>query len=388
MPPCTAPDLARPADLPREAAAGWEAPGQLGHLIALAGLESVGPARARAAVAALGSPRAVLRARPEALASVPGFTPACVALVMRAGRALDDAAEVAAVRDAGLEALTWADPAYPERLRHIYDPPLLLFRQGPVPAWERVVAVVGTRRSSHYGETQAYRLGRDLAAAGVLVVSGLARGIDAAAHRGAMDAGGRTAAFLGGSQTEFWPPENRPLRDRMLAAGMSILSEYPPGTPPRQWRFPARNRLVAAVAHAVVVVEAPGRSGALITAKHAADYATEVMVMPGPADSDRFAGGHGLLRDGARLVRHADDVLADLGWAHGSPVQLPLPFRPPADLTADEGRVFAALSGAGDRPDELSIRLAMPVSAVMAALCGLQLKECATRRAGPTFFPR
>ncbi len=370
----------RPADFAR-----WQADGEWGHLIALQRVEAVGSVRLRAALAALGSPRAIWRAPEERLAAIPGFGLAAARALAAARRESDPDGELERAWECGMALTALAEPAYPERLRHIFDPPLLLLHQGPVPEWSLAVAVVGTRRSTHYGETQAYRLGRDLASAGVLVISGLARGIDAATHRGALDAGGRTTAFLGGSVDRFWPPENCHLKDRMLAAGMALYSEYPPGMPPRQWRFPARNRLVAAIAHAVVVVEAPARSGAMITATQAADYATDVMAVPGPADSARFAGSHQLLREGARLVRHADDVLADLGWGFGRPTQLELPIAAP-DLDETEAAVLQALSGAGDRPDDLAARLALPVSTVLVALSGLQLKDRIARRAGPTFF--
>lgn len=370
---------------------GWFASDQRGFLLALHRVEGLGPRRIVRACAALGGPEEVWRATESVLAAIPGLTPRVAAAVAASRPDRPWEAEAERLGEAGVKVTFIPDAAYPARLRQLADPPLVLYHRGSLPDWSRAVAVVGTRRSSPYGETQARRMGRDLAAAGALVLSGMARGIDAAAHAGALDAGGATAAILGCSPEIAYPPENRALAERLLASGGCLLSEFPPPTPPLAWRFPARNRLVARVARAVVVVEAPDRSGACITATLAADFGTEVMVIPGPADSERFAGSHRLLREGATFVRHAADVLADLGWlaprpgeAEGAPGQLVLPVGRES-LSPTELAIWQALSPLGDRPDGLASRLGLPVAEVTAALTILQVKELVVRQPGPTY---
>ncbi len=261
------------------------------------------------------------------------------------------------------------DSSYPARLREIPAPPAVLYHRGPLPRWDRVVAIVGTRRCTAYGRRIAAQLASDLATQDVLVLSGLAWGIDAAAHAGALAAGGCTAAILAGSPVTGFPASNRPLYERMLAAGMAVISEYPPGKEALRWQFPARNRLIAGIAHAVVVVEAPGRSGALITAADAARGATEVMVVPGPADAPSFEGSHSLLRDGARLVTSAFDVLADLGWSAQDGIR-PVATRPVGDLE----RVYQAIDSEGVSADQLAEHLEASLPELMRELTILELK--------------
>ncbi len=261
------------------------------------------------------------------------------------------------------------DANFPPRLREIPGCPVALYHLGPLPRWDRVVAIVGTRRCTAYGRRIAAQLAADLATQGVLVLSGLAWGIDAAAHAGALAADGRTAAILAGSPVTGFPSSNRPLYERMLTGGMAVISEYPPGNEALRWQFPARNRLIAGIAHAVIVVEAPERSGALITAEDAARGATEVMVVPGPADAPSFAGSHALLRDGARLVTSAGDVLADLGWSAQDGT------RPAATQEAgDLERLYQAIDSEGTSADQLAERLKASLPEIMRELTILELK--------------
>jgi DNA processing protein len=206
-------------------------------------------------------------------------------------------------------------PQFPQRLTGIPDPPHQVWVRGtpghlPRPD-EAAIALVGSRAASHDGLHVARHLARELARAGVIIVSGLARGIDAAAHEGALDAAGRTVAVLGSGLQRLYPPEHAGLAQRMLPAG-AVLSEYPPHTAPHPGLFPPRNRLVSGLADAVIVVEAAERSGALITAGAALDQGKDVFVVPGRVAGGRNRGGHLLIRDGARLVESAEDVLRDL----------------------------------------------------------------------------
>jgi DNA processing protein len=221
---------------------------------------------------------------------------------------------------AGQRAVTIAAPAYPRVLREIPDPPPVLWLRGAVEALHapHLVAVVGARAASRQGLEVASALGAGLAAAGVVVVSGLARGVDSAAHRAAIDAGGHSIAVLGSGLDRVYPAEHAPLADALAERG-AVVSECPPGTPPLAHHFPLRNRIISGLSAATVVVEASEKSGSLITAAAALEQGREVMAVPGSVATGRHRGAHALLRDGATLVEHAGDVLAALGWAGSSP---------------------------------------------------------------------
>ena len=224
----------------------------------------------------------------------------------RAERVLADCA-----RD-GQFIVTMDDAAYPARLRDMYDPPVLLYGKGSMPLFdeEAAIAVVGTRKCTPYGTGAASQLGYELARQGGLVVSGLAKGIDGAAHQGALRAGGFTAAVLGGGVDVIYPPENRRLYEDIAATGV-LLSEYPPGTEPKGSHFPVRNRIISGLSLGVLVVEAPEKSGALITARLAAEQGRDVFAVPGNIDQPSFVGSNRLLRDGAIMVSSGWDVLSE-----------------------------------------------------------------------------
>ena len=209
-------------------------------------------------------------------------------------------------------ALSPADARYPSRLAEVPDAPATLHVRGAlVDADALAVAIVGSRRATPYGLEVAETLAADLAARGVTIVSGLARGIDAAAHRGALRVGGRTLAVLGSGIDVIYPPENRRLAAEIAERG-ALLSQFAPGTPPLAHHFPLRNRVIAGLSLGVVVVEAAERSGALITARLAAEFGREVMAVPGPVTSPASRGAHALIRDGAALVERGEDVIAEL----------------------------------------------------------------------------
>ncbi len=208
--------------------------------------------------------------------------------------------------------LTYADALYPQRLKNIYHPPLLLYGKGKMPLFDEevAVAVVGTRDCTPYGINCARELGYELTQQGGMIISGMARGIDAAAMEGALRFGGFTCGVLGGGVDVVYPKENRRLYEDVAATGV-LLSEYPPGTEPRGWHFPHRNRIMSGLSVASVVIEAPEKSGALITAAAAIDQGREVFAVPGPITSDKSAGCHKLIREGAGLVTCAWDILSE-----------------------------------------------------------------------------
>lgn len=299
-----------------------------------------------------------------------------------AGRALR--ARRAALARCGVRLLPRLSPAYPEPLAALDDAPCALFVRGdPAALSATCVAVVGARAATVYGRAQARRLGAELAEAGFAVVSGLARGVDAAAHEGALAAGGCTIAVLACGPDRIYPLEHADLAARVAAAG-AVVTELPLGTPPLPHHFPARNRLISGLSRAVIVVEARARSGSLVTAGHAADQGREVLAVPGRVDAPTSAGPHKLLRDGAWPLLDVDDVHRALGLARAPD---PAPRPEPADLSPLARRVRQALARAPARRDELIRALACDSGALDAALVELELlgavEECRDGRLHP-----
>ena len=215
--------------------------------------------------------------------------------------------------EAGMNVLAWNDPQMPAQLMATSDAPPALWYRGSLNCLNQpAVAIVGSRAASSVALETARRLATDLASRGITVVSGLARGVDSAAHRGALETG-QTIAVLGSGVDHIYPSEHTDLASRIAGSGL-VLSEYPPGTPPLQFHFPMRNRLISGLSRAVVVIEASDKSGSLITASCAAEQGRDVMAVPGNVLSGRNKGGHALIRDGAKIVECADDIVAELGF--------------------------------------------------------------------------
>ena len=254
----------------------------------------IGPVRVRALCEALGSPEAVLASSPAELSAVKGVGP-----------------KVAAAAKLGARLVTPVEAEYPEPLKNIYDPPLCLYVRGTLEKKDaQALAIVGTRRASHYGMAQADRLAYQVSKAGFVVVSGLARGIDTVAHKAALKAGGRTLAVLGGAMDKLYPPENRGLAEEIAAHG-ALISEFPLGREPDRTTFPYRNRVVSGLSKGVLVVEAGVDSGAMNTAEQALEQGRSVMAVPGRVDMDGARGPHRLIQNGARLVEDLADILKE-----------------------------------------------------------------------------
>ena len=339
------------------------------------------------AARAAGGPAALWSADPEALARL---------LCVDGGRAealvgvrahLDAVGELARLRAAGIFHVGRPERVFPARLAEIHDPPFGLFLRGDPGALARMaeaptIAVVGSRRATTAGLAFARTLAHDLAERGAVVVSGLAAGIDAAAHEGALDAGGVTIAVLGTGVDVVYPRRNRSLTERVLAEGGLLASEHWPGTPPAPWRFPARNRIVCGLSEAVVVVEAGRRSGALITADFALEAGRPVLAVPGPPVAESSAGCNGLIRAGAALCEGAEDVVAELPRAAWAPARPAGPV-PPAGLA---GRIYEHLLQEPLRIDQIATRLGAEPAAVAAALARLEIDGLALRGEGQCFW--
>lgn len=312
------------------------------------------------------------------LAAVEGSASACLAAV-RKGRAgsrgdrahvggVDPDGVAASVSACGARVIAWGDPEYPISLMDLADPPALLYARGRdlgSLVWR--VAVVGSRRCSALGREVAVDIGRSLAAAGACVVSGAARGIDTGAHRGALDAAGTTVAVLGSGIDVLYPPGSRGLLQEIEASG-AIVTEYPPGIPAEPFRFPARNRIVAGLARALVVVEGASGSGSMISVDHALDLGREVFAVPGPVTSPLSEVPLALIRDGAVMIRGADDLLADLGLDVA-----PATLAGPSELPPDELRVFEGLRSPC-LPDAVARAASVSIPEAVAALTRLELR--------------
>ena len=272
------------------------------------------------------------------------------------------------LRAAGIRFTVLGDEDFPEPLQHIPDPPLAVYYRGALEFGQELrVAVVGARTATRRGLQLAESLGRHLARAGVTVVSGLARGIDGAAHRGVLAAEtGGACAVLGSGLQDVYPREHRGLAERIIEAGGAVLSEYAPHAAPFKGHFPERNRLISGLSQGVVVVEASRRSGSLITARMAGEQGRDVMAVPGPVGNPLSAGCHWLIKQGAALVEDADDILVELGHAPAGSEQPP---KPPPELAP----VYEAVTKLEATPDEIAVSLGLPADAVIGALVQLEL---------------
>jgi DNA processing protein len=291
------------------------------------------------------------------------------ALLERAGRA-------------GISACTPGDDVYPVVLATIPDPPLALWSAGDLRPDDHAIAIVGSRGATPHALEVAFQLGAGLARAGVTVVSGLARGVDGAAHRGALDGGGRTLAVMGSGADVVYPPEHVDLARRITRSG-AIVSEFVPGTPPLPWHFPRRNRIISGLCAGVVVVEAAARSGSLHTARFALNQGREVMAVPGGVLSGRNRGAHALLRDGATIVETADDVLEAIHYV-GAPAFMG-GDRPRGRQAPDDSILRAMQAGEPYDVAFLAERTAMEPVRVLSRLAELELGGWVCRAGGGRF---
>lgn len=341
------------------------------------------PLRQRLLLQAFGEAAAVMEAGDADLLAVEGITTAHTRRIRRAQTEVDLAAERQLLSDSGISLLPLTAPQYPRLLLETPDPPPLLFVHGELAKRDELaVAIVGTRQCTPYGALVARRLAHDLAARGFTIVSGLAVGVDGEAHEGALEAGGRTLAVMASGPDITYPACHQDLRRRLASQG-AALTEYAPGTEPLRERFPARNRIIAGLCLGTVVVEAPLQSGALITADLAAEYGREVMAVPGSVDSPLSHGCHRLIKNGARLVEVAEDVIEGLGVLLDAVPR----ERPPRDVqvSGDEQRVLEALSFQPRHVDELVVATALATSLVTSALMMLEMKGLVRRFPGNSY---
>lgn len=354
-------------------------------IVALNMLPRIGPVRVRRLLDAFGGdPAKVLGAPVDRLRRVDGIGPESAGILHKWQDHTDPAAEIREAESRGISILTRDEADYPPALREAYDSPLLLYVWGRLERRDRhAISVVGSRRATVYGRQATKKLSYQLAAAGFTIVSGLARGIDTAAHEAAVAApDGRTIAVIGSGLGQLYPPENMALATRIAEGRGAVISEFPIATAPDKQTFPMRNRIVAALGRAVLVVESPEWSGSLITANLASEYGRPIFAVPGPIDKPTSAGCNKLIRDGATLVTDGSQMLDDLG-------ELPLAHAPaaaasppegadavptPDGLPADEAAVFAVCESDEQTVDRIIERTGLPPQTVTATLMKLEMR--------------
>ena len=346
-------------------------------IVALNMLPKIGPIRVRRLLEALGDPAAILGAAKDRLMRVDGIGEETAKILHSWQDHADPIAEIREATARGISIVTQDDADYPAPLRNAYDPPLLLYVWGKLEPRDRhAISIVGSRRTTLYGTQATKKLSYQLAQAGFTIVSGLARGIDTAAHEAAVAANGRTIAVVGSGLAQLYPPENLVLAEKIASGFGAVVSEFPLNTPPDKQTFPMRNRIVAAWARAVLVTECPAWSGSLITANLASEYGKPIFAVPGPIDKPTSAGCNQLIRDGATLVADVSHILDDLG-------ELPFARQPSAaepaaeipELPEEEAAVFAAVSADESPVDRIIERSGLPAHVVTANLMKLEMRR-------------
>ncbi|MSU20943.1 MAG: DNA-protecting protein DprA [Pedosphaera sp.] len=359
-------------------------------LVALNMIDHVGPVRVRQLLEVFGEAPAILSAPRQRLLQVRGIGEETAEAIVQWEQSIDLKGELQRVHDFGCHILIQADEAYPELLRQIYDPPMVLYVKGSLTSKDKNgVALVGSRMTTHYGVEVARKLAYQLAYAGVTVVSGGARGIDTAAHQGALSGKGRTVAVLGTGINLVFPSENAELFERIAATG-AIITQFPFNRSADKQSFPIRNRIVAGMTLGTVVIEANLTSGALITANMAVDNGRQVFAVPGRIDSPRSKGCHELIKKGAKLCECAEDILSEFEYLFPPTNRPPAPGEtgvlPGVTLSATEQKIYDAIGSEELSIDELIQQTGLPSSGVSVALLGLEMKRVIRQLPGKVFL--
>ncbi len=359
-------------------------------LAALNLVEGVGPVRVRQLLEFFGDAPAILKASRSQLQRVQGIGEETATAIAGWEKTIDLAAELKRLQDFGCHLVIQSDPEYPELLKQIYDPPIVLYVKGTLlPKDKNSVAMVGSRMTTHYGIEVARKLAYQLAYLGVTVVSGGARGIDTAAHQGALAAKGRTVAVLGTGINLVAPPENVKLFEQIAAHG-ALVTQFPFNRPGDKQSFPIRNRIVAGMTLGTVVVEANLTSGALITANFATEYGRQVFAVPGRIDSPRSKGCHELIKKGAKLCEGAEDILSEFEYLFPASNRPPSPGEtgvlPALELSENETKAYATLSHEEISIDDVIRKSGLPSSAASVALLNLEMKRLVKQLPGKMFL--
>lgn len=386
-------------------------PGDVKYWLALKSVEGVGDTLFGPLLERFGSPAAVFSASVHELAGVPKMCKQSAEAIL----AFKDwdviLRRMDVLNQAGIRIVTFLDESYPRHLLNIYDRPALLYVAGHLQSDDISIAIVGSRHASTYGKYTTDRISRELALRGATIVSGMARGIDSSAHRGALAAKGRTVAVLGSGLDVIYPPENKKLFDAIVQQG-AVVSEYPPGTQPLPFHFPARNRIISGMSYGVLVVEAGEKSGSLITAKLAMEQGREVFAIPGPIDSASSRGANSLIKQGAKLIDSVDDILDEILPQLERTAREPVSQGSKADQTGSEQslpekhgihkrdapekdgeallpvdrKILEAIAGGKTHADDIIKVTGIPPAEALGALMRLELKGRVLQQPGKLFI--
>ena len=346
--------------------------------IALNMVDGIGPVRVRALLELFESASEIVSASPDLWCEAKGIGPALAQKVHTKLLQADVAEEIRRAKKVGAEIITRADPEYPKALTEIHDPPLALYVKGTLEAGDlHAIAMVGSRRCTHYGTQSADRLAFQLAKQGYTVVSGLARGIDAAAHQGALKGGGRTLAVMGTGIDQVYPTEHVDLSERIIEQG-ALISEFPVGFKPTRQSFPQRNRIVSGLSKALLVVEASRGSGAMMTVDFATEQDRAVMAVPGRIDNPSASGCNDLIKNGAKLIADVDDITEEFEFLlppKPEGREDPEHVKPKVQLTEPEEKIMSHLGREDVAQDELIRATGLSASEVATALLMLEMKR-------------
>jgi DNA processing protein len=351
--------------------------------IALNMVAHLGPIRLRKLLDHFQDPQRILQANRAELQAIEGLPKAAIEAILSWEAEVDLTNELVRIREYGAKILTQEDEIYPRLLREIYDPPIVLYVWGEILERDQhAMGVVGSRRTTHYGLECARRLSYQIAYSGITVVSGLARGIDTAAHQGALAAKGRTIAVLGTGLHYIYPAENRELAEKISTSG-AMVTEFPMDTTPDRQTFPMRNRIISGLSFGLLVVEAGANSGALISASQAAEQGRSLYAVPGPIDRPTSFGSNRLIQQGAKLVMSVDDILEDLQTLFPKPPEL-VASQPP-DLEGDLLIVYKAIDSTETSIDTIIEASGLTAGAVSAALLQLEMRRLVRQLPGKFF---
>ncbi len=347
--------------------------------IALNMITGIGPIKVRSLIDSLGSPQAVFEAEGDEILSVQGIGEKLCCSILEQRRKIDPVAEIERAGELGIQILTQLDEEYPAALKSIYDPPIALYVRGSfLPKDKHALGIVGSRKATQYGLNVADRFSYQLVQTGFTIVSGLARGIDTAAHQGALKGKGRTLAVLGSAIDQLYPPENAELADAIAKNG-AVISEYPLGRQADRQTFPYRNRIISGLSMGVIVVEAGAKSGSLHTADAAMEQGRTVFAIPGRIDHPGAKGPNLLIKNGAKLVDNVGDILEEFELlipkgAMAAPEKRPL-ARPEVPLSDEEKKLVEALWQESMDVDSLARSVAMTSAGISGLLLGLEMKR-------------
>src|SRR5437899_1988009 len=355
--------------------------------IALNMLPTVGPVRLRNLRQVFANPEQILSAKRSELRAVEGIGNEVADQIANWESIVDLGAELKRVHEFGATVITQDSPSYSKSLREIHAPPIVLYVWGELQERDQhAIGIIGARRTTHYGTESAKKLAYQIAYAGLTVISGLARGIDTAAHQGALAAKGRTIAVIGSGLSKLYPPENRGLAEKIRDGNGAIVSEFSMEIEPDRQTFPMRNRIIAGWSHGILVVEAGLNSGALITASQALEQGRSVYAVPGHINAPSAMGSNRLIQQGAKLVMHASDILDDL--------QILLPeakpsaeaaARPLPSLSEEERRIYDAIEASETSIDDITEKTRLPAATVSSTLLQLELKRLVKQLPGKYF---